>query len=126
MKIAAIKTIVREELAKFGDLPKFVDPMLQTLNQFINQVGTALKGNLTFEDNFFCRQKVVTLTSGVAQEINPDPSKRFKVIGVICLDSGGLGVDKFNWVQVSNGNVQVTINFNSGTSAQCRIVIFLG
>lgn len=128
MKIGTIKTIVREELSKLGDLPKWIDPFLQALNQFITQAGQALKGGLTFQDNFLCRVKSVTLTHGVALEVNPDPSisGKLRVKGVACFDAGGLLIDAFGWSQLSNGNVSVTIYYKSGTSSNCNLIIFLG
>lgn len=125
MKIGVIKTIIREELSKIDSLPKWLDPFLQTLNQFISQVGLALKGNLTFKDNFLVRVKTITLTHGVAQEINPDPTSKLKVGDVACFNAGGLVIDKFGWSQLSNGNISVTIYFASGTSSACRLYIFL-
>lgn len=124
MKLGIIKTIVREELAKFGQLPGWLDPLLQTLNTFINSVGTALKGNLTFADNFLCKTKQIKLTSGIEQEINPDT--KLRVTGVACFNANGLVVDKFGWRALSNGNIGVTIYLNSGTEATCDLIIFLG
>lgn len=124
MKIGTIKVIVREELSKFGELPKWIDPFLQTMNKFINDVGLALKGNLTFKDNFLCVTKQIKLTHGVEQEINPQT--KFKIYGVICLNANGLIIDKFGWRSLSNGNIGLTIYYHAGTESLCDIIIFLG
>lgn len=124
MKLGIIKTIQREELSKYGELPSWINSFLQTLNQFINGVGSALKGNLTFEDNFLCKVKTLTFSHGVEQEINPDT--RLKVVGVLPTYCSGLVIDKFGWTQKSDGPIGVTFYFNSGTSAKCTVIILLG
>jgi hypothetical protein len=123
MKLQGIKTIVKEELSRFEKLPAWIEPMLQTLNTFISNVTIALRNSLTFEDNFLCKVKKVTLEHGVESEINPDT--RFKVMGVLFLSAEGLLIDKFGWRQLSSGNIGVTVHFASGTDALCEIVILL-
>lgn len=128
MKLGIIKTIIREELARFEKLPPWMDSFLQTLNQFISNVGTALNGNLDFRNNFLCTVKSITLTHGVEQQINPNNTK-LRVIGVACFNAGGKIVDKFGWVALSNGNIGVTIYFDGGTSSTestCELILFLG
>lgn len=124
MKLGVIKTIVREELSKFGELPGWINPFLQTLNQFINAAGKALAGNLSFEDNFLCKVKTLDFTSGTEQPINPDT--KLRVIGVIPTACSGLVIDKFGWVLKSDGTIGVTFNFASGTTAKCTVIILLG
>jgi hypothetical protein len=124
MKLGTIKTIVKEELSRFGQLPGWMDPLLQTLNNFITNVTQALRGSLTFQDNFLCKIKQIRLAHGVESEINPD--SRLKVSGVACFNCNGLIIDKFGWRQLSNGNIGVTIYYDSGTNALCEIIIFLG
>lgn len=121
MKIGVIKTIIKEELTRFGDVPKWMDAFLFPINQFINQVGTALKGNLTFDDNFLCKSKTIKFTSGVELEINPDSN--LKVRGVLLLNFEGKNVDKFSWRDKQNNQIGVTITFDGGGSALCEILI---
>jgi len=125
MKLGIIKTIVREELSKYEKLPLWMDSFLQTLNQFIQSSGTALNGGLDFENNFRCKKKTISLTSGVEQEINPQ-SPKLKVTGVLCMNANGLIIDKFGWRVLSSGNIGVTIYFASGTTSACDLIIFLG
>lgn len=122
MKLETIKTIVKEELAKYEKLPGWMDPFLQTLNQFMNNVGTAVNGNLDFKNNFRCTVKTLELNHGVEQEINPQNKAR--VNGVACFNANGLGVDKFKWRYLNNGNIAVTIHFDGGTKSTCDITIF--
>jgi hypothetical protein len=124
MRIGTIKTIIKEELSKFGELPAWLNPFLQTLNQFIGSVGLALKGNLTFEDNFSCVKKQMTFSHGIEQEINPN--SKLRVTGVLVLNTQGVVVDKFGWSQKDNGSIGVTFYFNSGTEAICTVLILLG
>lgn len=124
MKLGILKTIQREELSKFGELPGWLDPFLQTLNQFIGGAGNALKQGLSFEDNFLCKVKQLTFTHGVEQKINPD--SRLRVVGVLPTMASGLIIDKFGWSQKSDGTIGVTFYFNSGTSAVCTVIILLG
>lgn len=127
MKLAIIKTIGKESLAKTGEkLPQWLDLLLIPLNQFIQNVGSALKGNLDFENNFRCVTKSVKLTHGVQMEINPNPtSVRLRVSGVACFNAGGLIIESFGWKFLDSGNIGVTINFASGTEAECKLIIFL-
>lgn len=124
MKLGVIKTIVKEELSKFEELPKWMDPFLQTLNTFISNVATSLKGNLTFEDNFLCKKRTLKVSHGVEAQINPD--SRLKVTGVACFNTNGATLDKFSWRVLSSGNVGVTFYFDPSTDATCDIIIFLG
>jgi hypothetical protein len=125
MKLGIIKNIIREELARFEKLPTWMDSFLQTINQFISNVGTALNGNLDFESNFRCTVKVISLTHGVEQEINPQNPK-LRVIGVACFNANGKIIDKFGWRQLTNGNIGVTIYFDSSATSDCNIIMFLG
>lgn len=126
MKLGIIKTIIREELSKYGELPKWIDPFLQTLNQFISNTGTALNGNLDFQNNFRCTQKQMSLTHGVEQEVNP-ASPKLRVTGVACFNANGKIVDKFGWRFLDNGNVGVTIHFDGGSgTSDCVLILFLG
>lgn len=124
MKLGIIKTIQREELSKFGELPKWVDPFLQVLNQFLGNVGLALKGNLTFADNFLCKEKKLTFTHDVEQEINPDTKSR--VVGCFPIYAGEKMVVGFKWTYKSNGNIGVTFQFDGATEAVCTVIILLG
>lgn len=125
MKLGIIKNIVREELARFEKLPSWMDSFLQTMNQFISNVGTALNGNLDFANNFRCTVKVISLTHGVEQEINPQNPK-LRVVGVACFNANSKIIDKFGWRQLTNGNIGVTIYFDTSATSDCEIIMFLG
>jgi len=125
MKLGIIKQIIKEELAKYEKLPPWMDPFLSTLNQFISNVGTALNGNLDFENNFRCKVKTISLTHGVAQIINPE-SPKLRVTGAVCFNANGKIIDKQGWRPLDNGNIEFTIYFDSAATSDCKIIIFLG
>jgi hypothetical protein len=127
MKLGVINRITRESLGN-ADLPKWMDPFLTSLNQFIEQVGKALLGNLTFEDNFLCKVVVQEFTNGVAAEVNPKRSTTdtLRAIGVIPIYAAGETIDKFGWSRKDNGNIEVVCNFGTGPTAKCTMIILLG
>jgi hypothetical protein len=132
MKLSLIKKISREDAAKSGEpLPKWYDAVFTPINDFIEKVALALQGNLTFADNFLCKVVQIDFIHAVEISINPLPvgSKNLRVIGVIPIASGGLGIDSFKWTYKSDGSVGVTFQFDGGistTSANCTIIILLG
>ncbi|MBA3754993.1 MAG: hypothetical protein H0X02_01620 [Nitrosomonas sp.] len=126
MILGLIKRIAKENLSKRGEVPPWIDELLQPLNTFIETVTVALRNGLTFKDNFLCNVKQIKLVHGVESQVNPENSK-LKVSGVLCLYAGGLVVDKFGWRQLSSGNIGVTISYDGGTSttnAICELIIF--
>jgi hypothetical protein len=129
MKTGLLKRISRDDLAKAGDaLPRWVDVMLQPLNDFIEKVGLALQNKLTFRDNFSGKIIERKFTNDVEQEINPYPdSSRGALRPSACYPAttGNLFITGFKWVQKDNGNIGVTIKFTGGTEATVRLHIHL-
>lgn len=125
MKLGVIRTISRDEFKSNKDVPSWLDNFLYILNGFIEQVGTALKNNLTFADNFFCTVTSLEFTSGTELSVNPSAGRttKVRVLGVIPLTTGSLQIDKFGWMQKSDGSIGVTITFASGTSATVKLLI---
>lgn len=124
MKLGIIKTISKENF-RSKDVPKWVDQLLEPLNQFIEQVGSALQGRLSFQDNFYSNIVTHTLVDSTELEINPnaDGNARRRVLGVIPISSGSLAIESFNWNEKSTGNIGVTVTYASGTSAEVRLLI---
>jgi len=128
MKLGLLKRIPKEQLSKAGgELPNWIDALLAPLNDFIDKVGIAMQGQLTFEDNFLCKIVEQNFVSGSAKEINPrnDGQGNLRVYGVIPIASGTLKIRDFGWITKNNGNIDVTFDFASGTEATCRIIILL-
>lgn len=124
MKLGTIKTVVKEELQKQESLPKWIDPLLIPLNQFISQVGSALKGNLTLEDNFFCKTKKLEFKSGVSIAVNPDTLN--KITGCLCVDVGGATLQGFRWRALDSGLIEVTVTHDGGDARMCKLIFFMG
>lgn len=128
MKLGVLKRISKEDLSKADkDLPKFIDALLSPLNEFIEKIGQALQGRLTFEDNFLCKIVSIELTSGVEKNINPfgDGQKNLRVRGVLFVSATGLQIASYGWVQNADGTIGVTVTFVSGTSSVCEMIILL-
>ena len=124
MKLGVIKKILREDLARAGEIPAWVDPLLLTLNQFIDSVVTALQGRLSFSDNFSCKIVSQTFTSGALLSLNPQ--SRLKVLGALPVFFGGKTLTKFKIALNTNGNADVTLTFDEGGSAPCYLILLLG
>jgi hypothetical protein len=126
MKLPVVRRILREDLAKAGEVPSYLDALLTPLNQFIDQVANALRNNLSFDDNFAGK----TFSAGFQHntELQISPLTTRKVSGVLWLDCNGEGVDKFKWVRKDNGNIGITFTFSSAPSGtiNCTIVMLFG
>ena len=129
MKVGVIKRILKEDLTKGGDVPAWMDLLLQPLNEFIEKVGLALQNRLTFSENFLSKIVTQVFVSGTTYQINPNllsSQATLKVVGVILVDPGGGTVDKWNWGRNSNGKLNVTITYSDVASATATIYILLG
>jgi hypothetical protein len=128
MKIDAIRTIRIDDLKSAGgEIPAWLDPFLYQLNGFIEVVGKAVQGNLTFSENLFSRVKTYTLTHGVELEINPQVATR--VLGVVPVEAVNQKIDKFGFTRKSSGNLGLTVSYDGGTAqttAACTVLILLG
>jgi len=122
MKLPIIKSIRREDLASSGEIPAWIDKLLGPLNQFIEQVGVAVTGRLSVGDNLAQKYISQTFTHNVELEINPNDRRR--VVGVVpvyCADKMLMG---FKFTYKNNGNIGVTISFDSAGSSDCKIILY--
>ncbi len=71
MRLGTIKRISKEDMARKGDVPAWIDPMLETLNEFIEKITQALNGNLTFADNFLCKEVEQEFTDATELILSP-------------------------------------------------------
>ena len=129
MRLGVIKRILKEDLAKGGDVPSWMDYLLQPLNEFIEKVGLALQNRLTFADNFLCKTVTQSFDSGVVYQINPkltSSQATLHVMGVLLMDPGGGTVSRWYWSRNSNGNLNVAITYSDVATAKATIYIFLG
>ncbi len=127
MKLGLIRRISKEDMARYGDVPKWMDPLLDTLNTFIERVATALNGNLAFPDNVLCKEFSQNFTSATAYTINPhlDGRPQANAYGVLVIDTNGAEVTKFLWSKLASGNISVTITFSAATTNKCTLLILL-
>lgn len=125
MKIPSIRRILKEDLAKAGPIPPWVDNLLDPLNEFIDTVVTSLRSNLTFADNFLAKEFSAEFTDAVAIKVNAQQNKN-RVYGIVPIASGDKAIDSFSWSRNTDGTVSVTFGFTTAGSAQCTIIIFYG
>ena len=123
MKLPIIKKIQKEDLQTGEKLPAWVDRMLSPLNQFIEQVGIAVTGRLTFGDNMAGKFIEESFVHNVSKELNPNDSRI--VYGIVPVFCSGDTITGSSWTVLSNGNISVKILFASaGTeSRSCRLLV---
>lgn len=128
-----VRTVRQDDLrAAGGDIPAWVDVLLQVYNSNFEAIGKTLLGNLTFADNLSCATKTFTFTHATELIVNPASSRR--VTGMLPpVDSSGYVIDSWTFTRKTDGTLGVTINFLNGVSsgsnatrAACTIVILLG
>lgn len=125
MILGTIRRILKEDLARSGEVPGWADSLLSPLNQFIDTVTLSLRNNLTFRDNFACRIITNKFQHGVEREINPQT--RSKIIGMIPLSSGNEVLDGYRFRVKDNGNIGITLRFvATGADAECTVVFLFG
>lgn len=117
MKLSTIRRILKEDLARSGETPNWLDALLTPLNDFINQAVSAFGNNLTFRDNFLSTEVTQSFTSGVTAEVNPQKTARVRHVFVG--DPGGKMIKGFGWERRINGNINVFLSFTEkdGTTA---------
>lgn len=127
MILGVIKRISKDDMAKIEAPPKWIDALLNPLNDFIEKVGLSLQNRLTFRDNFLGKIVVTNFTHNVELEINPYPGTRgsLRVTGVLPLSTGEVFIVGFKWVSKQNGNIGVTIKLDGDTEAEIRLQIHL-
>lgn len=121
MKIPVIRKIRKEDLG--GDLPQWVEKMLSPLNQFIEQVGVAVTGKLSFGDNIASKLLDLEFVHNQEQEVNVND--RRPVLGLVPIFCQSDTIDGFSFSQLSNGNIRVKILFAGAGSSpiSCKILV---
>ncbi len=123
MKLGVIRKILKDDL-KGGDIPGWVGGFLEVLNDFIEKVGIALQGKLTFQDNFSCRVHTQKIVSGTEYKIATQSNLR--VSGVQVLDVGGRTLTATKWARGANNTITLTLTYTGASDAECAILILLG
>lgn len=124
MRLPVIRRILKEDLARSGEeLPKWLDSLLEPLNEALDQIVLSIRNNLTLRDNMNTKEFEGTFTSGTAQEVSITSKSR--PIGVLVVDAAGKTVTGYGFTRLVNGNISVTLTFSGGGSAKCKIYILL-
>lgn len=141
MKIGVIKKIVKDDLGAGGQqLPGWLDPFLSVLNNFIDQVVSAIQGRLTFEDNLLCKKvSGLSLTHATPLTINPqrEVTGRNRILGLIFTNTSGYLLDSYGYSVTQSGQMSVTACFatvvagvstavSAGTVVKCDFIVLLG
>lgn len=120
MKLPVIRKIRKEDLG--ADVPGWVDRMLSPMNQFIEQVGVAITGRLTFEENMSGKIINQSFTHNVALEISLQDSR--DPLGIMPIYSQGQNISAYGWERLDNGNISITLQFASGSgTASSRVLV---
>lgn len=127
MKIGIVKRILKEDLAKTGEVPSWVDALIQPLNDAITRFAQALTNNLTLSDNMLGRQYTIELSHGVETVVNPQ--SRIRPLGILVLDAVGSQIDSYGMDRKQDGTLGITVRFvggSSGTKATVTFFVLLG
>lgn len=120
MKLPVIRKIRKEDLG--GDIPAWIDRLLSPMNQFIEQVGIAVTGRLSFGENLAGKVIEQSFTHNTALEINTQDSR--VVLGVVPIFCDGNIITGYGWNTANNGNLSVTIQFSAGSgTSDCKILV---
>ena len=123
MKISTIRRIREEDLARGGDIPSSVKAMLGPLNEFIEQIVTAVAGRLSLKDNFDTKIVEMKIESGVPQKISIPVGRR--VYGVMPVECQNEQITAYGFTRRSDGNIDLNVDHTGSDKTFCRIIIFL-
>lgn len=126
MIIPVLRRIMKEDLSRLGEVPKWVDALLDPINQFLDSITLALRNNLTLPENFAGKLIQTKFKHDVTLNVNPGTNG--KILGLIPLGAGSQAITSFKWVRNDNGTVGVTFGFAAGgtTEDTCTVFIFFG
>lgn len=119
MKLPIIRKIRKEDLG--SDVPDAVTRLLSPLNQFIEQVGIAVTGRLSFGDNLAGKYVEQTFVSGVELIVNPLDSRR--VVGIIPVYAVNDRITGFGFTQKDDLRIGITIDLNSAGESKCKVLL---
>jgi hypothetical protein len=123
VKIANLSRVLKEDLTRMGDVPKWIDALISPVNQIIDVAGKALSNNLTFKDNFATAEVIQKFTHGVESQINPHTTQKVK--GIVIVDTGGEMITGYRLVRKTTGNLGITINYNAGAGTVSTVTLYI-
>jgi hypothetical protein len=119
---SVIRRISREDLAKRGEVPAWIDELLQPLNDFMDQTVSTLRGGITFS-NISHKEVKFRFTSGTESQFSV-PSNR-RVAGIQVVEALNKTITGYGFTRKSNGNIGITVKFDGGGDADCNVKILL-
>lgn len=125
--MAVIKGVNKILKSDLPDAPGWFDPIISTLNSFLDTVIGALRGRLTFKENFFSEYKELEFTHGVELKVatNLNSYSGMLLLKTPNVADSNLLVTGYLCRQVGAKEVGVTVNFAGGATTQgtCGILI---
>lgn len=127
-KVRGIRKLLRSD---FAEAPAWFDKLLFPFNQFLDSVIGALRGKLTFRDNFLCEIKEYEFTHATELEVGHDISDMKGVLIVMSpsdqSDASTYAITGWHIKEINNKTFGLTINFaGGGTTAGNVKFIILG
>ena len=104
----------------FPESPEWFTNFLGTFNQFLDSVIGALRGRLTFRDNFYCEVKEFEFVHATELKIT-HALQNFE--GLLIVKTPGdtpattYGISEYHTRIIDNKNIGVTIEFAAATDA---------
>ena len=100
-----------------------LEGVITYLAEFAEQSLRAIRNGLTFQDNFDCEVKTVSLIHGTEQVIST--SKQVTGVLVTRVVSSVYGFDSISWYIGNNGSLVVKVNFSNSPPAGTELDIVL-
>lgn len=124
--MAIVDSISGINKSEMPEAPNWVNKLLGPFNGFMNSIVSALRGKLTFYDNFYCEEKTFTYTNNVELQILLSIIKKYR--GFLL---AGTPPDQFVTAikvrEIDNKTVGVTVQFSGGGTTTGNVkIIFWG
>lgn len=118
--ISGTKKILKSDIP---DADGWFTPIISVLNEFLDTVIGALRGKLTFRDNFYCELKEFTFTHGTELEVLTGLSTYAGAFITKTPNeaSSDYIVTGFKVRQVKTKTLGITVNFSGGAGTEGKV-----
>lgn len=122
MKITLTRVLETSKILA-TDIGQKIPDFFNYMAEFVEQVVRALRNGLTFQDNFDCLVKTVSLQHDVPQVVSADR----KVNGIIPLRvmSQSLKLDGFGWYYDQQNRLTVNATFDPTPTSTIDVMILI-
>ena len=123
MRIESTNKIYRKDIP---EAPSWLDKLLDPLNRFMDSCTTALRGRLTFYDNFYCEIKEFEFTHGVEQRVSFALKTYSGVILIKGPDSATAAdrlIEPLQVRTIDNLTIGVTARFGGTSTGKIKFII---